>query len=173
MIHSQLTRQIRDYENEIMKTKKALYVSYLAIAIIVGVIYSGCMSQTKKDEAARIKVENAKIDLIDAEIEASGVALKTVTAEEWKIFKSDSERKIKDNEVRILELKVQMNKPGKLLDPLYSKKIELLEEQNRGMRTRIILYEKNQTEWETFKREFNHDLDELGKALKDVFTGNS
>jgi len=30
----------------------------------------------------------------------------------------------------------------------------------------------NAEEWETFKREFNHDMDELGKALKDLTVDN-
>lgn len=130
------------------------------------------MSQAQKEEAARVKVENAKSDLKDARIEANTLAQKVATAEEWRIFKSESEIKIKANDVRIAELKVQLNKPGKLLDPLYVKRIETLEAQNRGMQNRIIIYEKNQSDWETFKREFNHDMDELGKALKDVFTDN-
>jgi outer membrane murein-binding lipoprotein Lpp len=157
---------------ENMKTKKAIIIRTLAIAIIAGGIFTGCMSQAQKEEAARVKVENAKSDLKDAKIEANSIALKTATAEEWKIFKSESEVKIKDNDVRIAELKVQLNKPGRLLDPLYVKRIETLEAQNKSMQTRIIIYEKNQSDWETFKREFNHDMDALGKALKDVFTDN-
>jgi outer membrane murein-binding lipoprotein Lpp len=152
--------------------KKAFITRTLAMAIIAGGIFTGCMSQAQKEEAARAKVENARNDLNEAKVEAKVVAQKTATAEEWRIFKSESDIKIKDNDVRIAELKVQLNKPGTLLDPLYVKRIETLEEQNNGMRNRIIIYEKNQSNWETFKREFNQDMDALGKALKDVFTDN-
>jgi hypothetical protein len=170
--YSHLTRQLREYKIKNTQMKKAIITKALAIAIIAGGIFTSCMSQAQKDEAARAKVENARNDLNDAKIEANIVAQKTATAEEWKIFKSESEIKIKSNEVRIAELKVQLNKPGTLLDPLYVKRIETLEEQNNGMRNRIIIYEKNQSNWETFKREFNQDMDALGKALKDVFTDN-
>jgi outer membrane murein-binding lipoprotein Lpp len=155
-----------------MKTRKAIITRTLAVAIIAGGIFTGCMSQAQKDEAARAKVENAREDLNEAKVEANRVALKTATAEEWRIFKNESELKIKENEVRVAELKVQLNKPGTLLDPLYVKRIDTLEEQNSGMRTRIVIYENNRSDWETFKREFNHDMDALGKALKDVFTDN-
>ena len=145
----------------------------MAIAIIAGGIFTGCMSQAQKDEAARTKVENARKDLNEAKVEAQVVAQKTATAEEWRLFKNESEIKIKDNEVRIAELKVQLNKPGTILDPLYVKRIDTLEEQNKGMRNRITVYEKNQSDWESFKREFNRDMDALGKSLKDVFTDNN
>lgn len=153
-----------------MKMKKAIITKAMAIAIIAGGIFTGCMSQAQKDEAARAKVEDAREDLNDAKIEAQRVAQKTATADEWRIFRNESEKKIYDNDVRIAELKVQLNKPGYTLDPLYVKRIEKLEEQNRGMRNRIIDYEKNQSDWNTFKREFNRDLDAFGKDLEDVFT---
>ena len=153
--------------------KKTMITKAMAIAIIAGGIFTGCMSQAQKDEAARTKVENARKDLNEAKVEAQVVAQKTATAEEWRLFKNESEIKIKDNEVRIAELKVQLNKPGTILDPLYVKRIDTLEEQNKGMRNRITVYEKNQSDWESFKREFNRDMDALGKSLKDVFTDNN
>jgi len=33
-------------------------------------------------------------------------------------------------------------------------------------------YEKNQSDWETFELELNHDMDALGQALKDVTVDN-
>ena len=80
--------------------------------------------------------------------------------------------KIKENEVRIAELKVKMKKPGKILDPLYEKKIEMLEQKNIDLKAKMEAYEKNQSDWESFKREFNHDMDELGSALKDLTVDN-
>jgi len=66
-----------------------------------------------------------------------------------------------------------LNKPGKILDPIYKQRIETLEEQNRDLKVRLDVYEKNNSDWETFKREFNHDMDELGKALKDFTVDNN
>ena len=93
-------------------------------------------------------------------------------AEEWKEFKNDSEIKIRNNEIRIAELKAKMNKPGTTLDPLYEKRIDTLEKKNRDLKARIADYEKSQSDWQTFKREFNHDMDELGQALKDFTVDN-
>jgi uncharacterized protein YeaO (DUF488 family) len=33
-------------------------------------------------------------------------------------------------------------------------------------------YEKTQSDWEEFKREYNHDMEELGAALKDFRVNN-
>jgi hypothetical protein len=117
-------------------------------------------------------VQDAKKDLNEAQKDANAIAQKAATAEEWRIFKSDSELKIKDNEIRIAELTVKMNKPGEIFDELYKKNIANLEQQNKDMKARLEAYEKSQTNWESFKREFNHDMDALGKALKDLTVNN-
>jgi hypothetical protein len=65
-----------------------------------------------------------------------------------------------------------MKMPGKTLDPLYEKKIEILEQQNKDLKKRIEDYETSQSDWEKFKSEFNHDMEELGKALKDFTVDN-
>ena len=104
--------------------------------------------------------------------EAQADAIKVANAEEWRVFKSDAEIKIKENEVRIGELKVKMKKSGKTFDAMYEKNIIALEQKNKDLRTKISNYESNQSDWEAFKREFNHDMDELGQAIKDLTVNN-
>ena len=87
-------------------------------------------------------------------------------------FKKDAEERIEANEKRIEELKVKLKKPGKLLDKMYEDRIATLRERNRELRAKIAGYETTQTDWEKFKEEVNHDLDELGKAINDIFTDN-
>lgn len=65
-----------------------------------------------------------------------------------------------------------MNRPGKTLEPMYEKRIITLQEKNMEMRARLDNYEKSQSDWESFKREFNHDMDELGQSLKDITVDN-
>ena len=104
--------------------------------------------------------------------EAQADAIKVANAEEWRVFKSDAEIKIKENEVRIGELKVKMKKSGKTFDAMYEKNIIALEQKNKDLRAKISNYESNQSDWEAFKREFNHDMDELGQAIKDLTVNN-
>jgi len=139
---------------------------------MAGVAITGCQTTAQKQDAAQAKVKEARQDLNAAKEDANAIGQELATAEEWAIFKSESEVKIRDNEVRINELTVRMKKPGEVFDELYAKKIANLELQNKEMRNRLTAYEKSQTNWETFKREFNHDMDELGKALKDLTVDN-
>jgi DNA repair ATPase RecN len=151
------------------KTIITLAVSSMLVA---GSIFTSCKSPAQKEDAAQSKVEDAQQDLNEAQDKADAANLKVATAEEWTAFKNESEIKIRDNEVRIAELKAKMKKPGKVFDSMYEKRIDRLEEQNRDMQARIDAYEKSQSNWETFKTEFNHDMDELGKALKDLTVDN-
>ena len=55
---------------------------------------------------------------------------------------------------------------------MYEDRIATLRERNRELRAKIAGYETTQTDWEKFKSEFNHDMNELGKAIDDIFTDN-
>ena len=97
---------------------------------------------------------------------------KAADEKEWMDFKTASEVKIKENETRITELKAEMTKSGKKLDAAYEKKIVAEEEKNKALETRMTAYHTGQRDWAEFKREFNHDMDELGQALKDLTVNN-
>lgn len=148
--------------------KKSIFIIAVTIMFMAGAIFTGCESSDQKVEDAKINVQNAKQDLKAAQNEAQ----KTASAEEWKTFKSASETKIKDNEALIAEFKEKMKTSGKKLDAVYAKNIDALEQKNRDMKYKIDAYEKSQSDWESFKREFNHDMDEIGKALKDLTVNN-
>jgi len=152
--------------------KKTTITLIATTMLVAGAIFTSCKSPAQKKDAAQAKVEDAQKDLDAAQTDANAESQKVATAEEWKAFKSESELKIRDNEIRIGELKAKKNKPGKLFDSLYEKKIDALEQQNRNMQARIDAYDKSHSDWESFKTEFNHDMDELGKALKDLTVDN-
>jgi len=146
--------------NKINKMKKTI-LSIAIATLVTGAIFTGCQTQAEKRESAKENLQDAKVE-----------AQKVATAEEWELFKSESEVRIIENENRIAELKVKMKKPGKVLDTQYEKRIDELEQKNRELKTRIENYEKSQSDWESFKREFNHDVDEIGQALKDLTVDN-
>ena len=151
--------------------KKVLISLAITLVFVAGTTLTGCQSPEQKEAAARDKLQNAEEELRDAQIEANAEAQKVATAEEWASFKKDAELTIRNNEIRIAELKIKINKPGTTLDPLYEKRIETLEQQNRDLNTKISAYEKNQSDWESFKREFNHDMAALGEALRGFTVG--
>lgn len=152
--------------------KKSILKLALATTFIAGSVITGYHASAQDVDKAKEKVEDARKDLREAKEDEKTEIQKKAQADEWKAFKEQSESKIKNNEVHIAELKEKMNKPGTVLDPIYEKKINALEQRNKDMMAKINAYEKNQSNWEVFKREFNHDIDELGQALKDFTVNN-
>jgi len=152
--------------------KKSIFILAVTIAFMAGTIFTSCKSSIQKQEAARAKVQDAKEDLNTAQKEANAAAQVVATAEEWEAFRNNAEIKIRENEIRIAELNVKMKKPGEIFDAIYEKKITTLEQQNKDMRARLLAYEKNQSNWESFKREFNHDMEAIAQAFKDLSVDN-
>jgi len=138
-----------------------------ATALTSGIVFTACQSSatTPEEEAAQNKVDDAKDELKAAE--------KAATAEEWALFKSESETKIRVNEISIADFKDKMSMSGRKLDVVFQEKIDALEKQNESMKDRIYNYEKRQSNWESFKSEFNHDIDEIAQALKDLTVNNT
>lgn len=134
--------------------------SILMLAIVAGTIFASCKSAAQKETRAKENVVEAKQDLKDT---------KNANAAEWKVFKAESEAKILDNETRIAELKVKMNKPGNTFDGLYRTRIEKLEAKNTELKSKLKNYDGNETQWKTFKSDFNRDMNEIGNNIKDLF----
>jgi outer membrane murein-binding lipoprotein Lpp len=152
--------------------KKIIYNLALATTMLAGTIFTGCQSSTEKVDAAQTEVKDAKQDLEEAKQKEAVEKQKAADAEEWKTFKIESEAKIKANEVRIDEQREKMKTSGKTVNELRAKKIDALEQRNKDLKAKIEAYEKNQSDWETFKREFNHDMEGLGEAFNDLGTDN-
>ena len=136
--------------------KKTILIALL----FAGTFLTSCKSAQQKETAAKQNVVEAKQDL--KETQASN-------ANEWKVFKAESEAKIIDNEVRIAELKTKMNKPGNTFDGMYRTRIEKLEAKNTELKSKLKNYDGNQTGWQTFKSDFNRDMNEIGSNIKDLF----
>ena len=139
---------------------------------MAGTIFTSCQSSDNRDGDNHGMMNEAKQDMNAMLDDIDSDMPKMATTDEWNTFKLESELKINDNEIRIKELTKKMNKPGTILDPLYAKKIENIEQKNKDLRVKLDTYETNQSDWETFKREFNHDMNELGKAFKDLTVDN-
>jgi len=147
------------------KLTLCLSLGYVLFAIVT---VAACQTTQAKIDNAQEKVNEATKDNKALNTEAKADKIKTADAKEWKAFKEETELEIKANDARIAELRINLKKPGKILDPMYKAKIENLERQNKEMRMKLDAYEQNQTDWEAFKTEFNNNMDDLGQALKDI-----
>lgn len=140
-----------------MKTKFLLFTLALGLAVSFG-----CQSNAKKVESAKENVRDANTNL-DQERED---AVKAANESDWKVYKLETRAKIEKNDLRIAELQGRKSESGKALDNFYTNRINGLKQNNDDLRNRLDAYDKNGGDWERFKREFNRDLDTLGKALE-------
>lgn len=139
----------------------------------VGGMLTGCQTSEEKVQNAKENVKDATKDLKNVQKAVSDAeAEKAANAEAWRVFKGEAEAKIKSNEQMINELGIKIRSSGKKAQGSLKKSIDELKQKNNDMVVRINTFEQNQREWESFKREYNHDMDELGRALKDFAVNN-
>jgi len=96
---------------------------------------------------------------------------KTGFKEDWKNFKVDANLKIKANEKSIAEFKIKIKKEDKVLKAKYKKEVAVLEQKNVELKKKLREFKfESEDKWEEFKLGFNHDMDVVGKSIKDFFT---
>lgn len=140
--------------------KSIIVVAIFVFAIIVG----ACSSPTEKVEDAKVNVveANKELDKANTEYMVDMAKYKTETAE-----------KIAANEVIIKDFNARITSQKKDAQVEYKQKIAELEQKNTDMKKKMDDYKLDGKEnWEKFKTEFNHDMDELGKAFKDLTVKN-
>lgn len=151
---------------------KKTILSITIIMFIVANVLVSCQNSSKKEEAAKDNVEEARDNLDDAQDELSDVRA-AATEEEWKAFKESTNATVVQNEILIAEMKAKIKKTGKSIDEIYAKKIIDLEQRNKDIRLKVETY-KNDTnsDWQSFKEEYNRDMNELGTAIKNLTVDN-
>lgn len=147
--------------------KKSIFI--LAIStFMAGMLGTSCKSNTEKEaeaDAVEATHEAKQDEMIDEQIAENDKA-------EWENFKNETEAKIKANEQLISDLKLEIKSSNKKYDDAYLKNIDLIEKRNADLRLKINGYENSESDWESFKTEFNHDMDELGKSINDLTVDN-
>lgn len=153
--------------------KKSIFIVAAMATLTAGITITGCTSSAEQAEAAQAKVDAAKKDLTEAKQEAITAEQKAADAAEWQTFKTETDLTIRNNETAISELKAKMKKTGKKIDAAYEESVDALEAKNTALKAKLDGYEDNgKSNWESFKSEFNHDMGELGAALKDLTVNN-
>jgi Na+-transporting methylmalonyl-CoA/oxaloacetate decarboxylase gamma subunit len=151
--------------------KKIIFLLTITTFILATTLVS-CKSTTKEEIESQEKVDVAEQNLKDAK-DSLVVAKKAATAEEWQTFKDQTDSVISYNDAQIAELKLKMQKTGKSVDAKYQKNIEILEQKNKDLKVKADTYKNDaNSDWQSFKREFNHDMDEIGQAFKNVTVDN-
>ena len=144
--------------------KKTILVSALVVTV-VGAVITSCKSSSEKVADAENNVQVAKMDLRAVQRDSMIAVQKVANVEEWKIFRNESQVKIKNNEIRIDALKSKMKIAGQTYNTEFKMRIDSLEMRNKELVIRMDNYDRGKNDWETFKLEFNRDVDRLGVSL--------
>ncbi len=153
-----------------MKNKILSHASIAFIAI--SLFFFSCQSQEKKVENAQENVQEAEQDLNQQQGEAKVQNENAVFSEEWKVYKAEADLKIAKNEERIAELRAKMDKSGEAKDNRLKERIDKLTQENNEIKARLNAYNQEQGNWEQFRTEMNHDMDQLGNSLNDFGKDN-
>jgi hypothetical protein len=163
------TKNYKLFKNKIMK-KQILSISSILLVTIA--IVSSCQSPKTKVENAEIKVQEAKQDLVESKEDLYQTKLDTLN--DYNEFKIEAERSILDQEKKIKELKSKMAKEKKELNVEYNNKLIELENSNNKLKRKLAEFKNDGEEkWISFKKEFNHDMKEFGKAFKALTVDNT
>jgi hypothetical protein len=118
------------------------------------------------------KLEKAKDNSVEAQADLDK-ANADYLADVENYRKISSERIIA-NEKSIAEFNQRTSNDKAEAKLEYKKKIAELEQKNSDMKKKLDDYKADgKDKWQDFKTEFNHDMDELGKAFKDLTVKNT
>jgi len=133
-------------------------------ALIAGAIFTSCNSPAKKVENAENEVKEANKELNKANEEYLA---------DIESYRKETADKIAANDRSIAEFNARIKSQKKAAKADYKKKIAALEQKNSDMKKKIDGYKAEGKEnWEKFKAEFSHDMEEIGKAFKDLTVKN-
>jgi hypothetical protein len=142
-------------ERKIMGNK--YYIIAFSILILAATII-GCDINRKN------KVEDAKQSKISLEKEQAQ------QIGEWKKFKKDADLKIVINKKSIDEFKLQIKRSGNKVKAKYDNVVAVLEQKNIWLKEKASEYKyEGKDKWEDYKIGFNRDMDDVRKALRDMF----
>jgi hypothetical protein len=140
--------------------------------IIVTIVLISCRPATREEIVLEDKVQQAK-ENVDMAQDTLDEARKVAKQEDWQNFRNEADPIIKVNDARIAELKVKMKNTGERIDSQYKKSIDTLEQKNQNLKVKIKTYKSDANDdWQSFKTELNHDMTEIGQALKNVTINN-
>ena len=122
------------------------------ITILASTLFVSC-----KDTA-----DQKSTELVTKDKGTSVLIKSTLQQKEWEQFKVKTDSVIKNNYVRIAELKIKLKNSKKKTDSVYLKKIELIEDKNQALKTNLDSYTKKTTKnWNVFKKDFSNDLQQF------------
>ncbi len=140
---------------------KHVVLNVMAFSAVL--VLTSCNAKKEEKVAeAKEQVALANQDLKDAQ---------AAYEKEWKQFKNDADSTIEANEQSIDKLNTKIKKASKTFKAKYEKEVVVLKQKNAELKKKISDYKyEGKDKWVEFKQTFNHDLDVVGKTIKNIFS---
>jgi len=143
---------------------KKLIFTLTTSLLLTGAIFTSCNTAAEKVDKAEDKSIKADEDF-------------NIAKEEYladvENFKKETAAKIEANNQMIADFNVKIEYAKKDAKAYYQEQIAVLEQKNIAMKKKLDEYEvTGKDNWETFKTEFNKDMDDLGEAFKNFTIKN-
>ena len=148
---------------------KFMTFTVIATGISVLVLTAGCGKTLQE----RIKQAEGSAPEEKRTLEQSEQDAQLEYLDEWSAFRSAAEEQLASNAKSIDDLKLRLAKSDDEVKAKVGSQIEALTAKNSELQKRLDSYrDEGKLNWDAFKRDFSHDLDGLGKTLKDLTTDN-
>ena len=143
---------------------KGTILSTVMIVSMALIMLTGCTSSSKKVKFAKENVAYAKENVVDANQKLNQAVLDSV-----QDYKKHTEEKLLDNEKSLALYKGKIASEKIENRAKFQKEWAALAKRNEQMKQKLENYsEEKDGKWETFKKKFDHDMDELGKSFKEL-----
>lgn len=143
---------------------KSLILTIAMAFFIAGAMLTSCNSPAEK-------VDNAKKDVIEEQKELDKA--KADLAAEMANYRTETSVRMATNDQMIADLRLRIDKEKKETRAAFKQKIDELEQKNNEIKSKLDNYKwETRDDWERFKTEFNHDMDQLGEGFKSLTKDN-
>ena len=160
---------IYTFKTEKMK-KTILTMATVAFFAVTATTAFG-QNTDKKSDKAREDLTEAKQDLTEAKQDLKEAQQDSVA--DYQNFKKESEATFVKNEKSLADYKVKVSQSDVSRRAEYEKNLNALNQKNVDLKKRMVDFKQDgKTKWSSFKNEFNNDMDDFGKELKDFTVDN-
>jgi DNA repair exonuclease SbcCD ATPase subunit len=151
--------------------RKSILILTIPALVSASLLFTGCSTSADKVENAKQDVTDAKADLRDAKADLKDANREYLA--DVESYRRETAEKIEDNNQSIIAFKARIKNEKAEASENYKKKLAELERKNADMKKRMEDYQADgKDNWETFKMEFNRDMESLGLAFKNLTVNN-
>lgn len=151
--------------------KKSMFMLTIPALLSASLFFTSCSTSADKVEDAKEDVTGAKSDLQDAREDLQDANQEYLA--DVESYRRETAAKIEANNQSLIAFNTQIKNESMEARADYRRQLDELERKNDNMRSRMDDYKVNgQSNWESFKKEYNRDMDALGVAFKNLTVDN-